>query len=194
MPARPSQWTETPDLYGEVVTLVPLRDHHTDGLIAAADDDEVFDWMPVARPRTPADVAAMLDTLDRGGCRAWAQIDQASGEVAGITTYYDVSPGTRSLAIGFTWLGRRWWRTGINRDAKRLLLHRAFDDLGAVRVVWHVDGRNTRSQTAVEALGATREGVLRKHKQRRDGSWRDTVQFAMTDDDWPEVRERLASR
>jgi RimJ/RimL family protein N-acetyltransferase len=74
------------------------------------------------------------------------------------------------------------------------MLGHAFDILGAVRVVWHTDILNTRSQAAIERLGATREGVLRKHRLRFDGSWRDTVQYAMTDEDWPAARDRLVAR
>ena len=98
------------------------------------------------------------------------------------------------MGIGHTFLGRPWWRTGINTEAKLLLLSRAFDDLGAVRVAWHTDIRNVRSQAAIERLGATREGVLRMHRQRPDGSWRDTVQYAMTVDEWPKAQARLRER
>jgi RimJ/RimL family protein N-acetyltransferase len=96
--------------------------------------------------------------------------------------------------IGHTWLGQRWWRTGHNTEAKLLLLSHAFETLGAVRVVFHTDLRNTRSQGAIERLGAVREGVLRKHRRRWDGSWRDTVQYAMVDDEWPAAKETLATR
>ena len=91
-------------------------------------------------------------------------------------------------------LGRPWWRTGVNTEAKLLLLGRAFDTLGAVRVDWHTDIRNIRSQAAIERLGATREGVLRLHRQRPDGTWRDTVQYAMTVDEWPNAQARLRER
>ena len=114
--------------------------------------------------------------------------------MAGTTSLYEVDPQSRSLAIGHTWLGRAWWRTGHNTDAKLLLMTHAFDTLAAVRVVWHTDIRNTRSQAAIERLGARKEGVLRKHRLRRDGSWRDTVQYGMTDEDWPAARGRLQQR
>ena len=117
-----------------------------------------------------------------------------SGDVAGSTSFYDVNPALRTLAIGHTWLARRFWRTGHNTESKLLLLTHAFDVLGAARVVWHTDVRNERSQAAIARLGAQREGEFRKHRLRRDGSWRTTVQFAMTDDDWPAARERLTAR
>ena len=114
--------------------------------------------------------------------------------IFGTTSLYEVVPAVRTLAIGHTWLGKPWWRTGHNTESKLLLLSYAFDDLGAARVVWHTDIHNERSQAAIARLGAAREGVLRKHRIRFDGSWRDTVQYSMTDDDWPAARDRLSSR
>ena len=143
----------------------------------------------VAHPVTLEDatrhIAAALDARDRGARLPYAQIDAATGEFAGTTSFYEVNPALRALGIGHTWLGQRWWRTGHNTESKLLMMTFAFETLGAVRVVWHTDIFNTRSQAAIERLGATREGVLRKHRLRYDGSWRDTVQYAMVDDDWP---------
>lgn len=195
MSVLPSHWYETPDLHGDHVTLSQLRPHHAAGVLAAADDNEVFRWLSHTRPTTLAEAEALVHTyLTTENMDAWAQFDMASGELAGLTTYYDIDPTLRSLAIGHTWLGKRHHRTAINTEAKLLLLQHAFEGLHAVRVVWHTDIYNEQSQESIERLGATREGVLRKHRIRRDGSWRDTVQFAMTDDDWPAVRERLAER
>jgi RimJ/RimL family protein N-acetyltransferase len=115
----------------------------------------------------------------------------STGEVAGTTSYYDIDPANRTIAIGYTALGRRWWRTAVNTEAKLLLLGRAFEELGAVRVQWHTDLRNLRSQASIERLGAVREGVQRKHRLLPDGSWRDTVLYSMTDDQWPAARQRL---
>lgn len=195
MSARPSQWYETPDLDGDHVSLTQLRRHHAAGVLTAADDDSVFDWMSDTRPATVEGATALVErTLARREFVTWAQVDRASGDVAGMTSYYDIDPAVRTVAIGHTWLGRRFWRTGLNTEAKLLLLGRAFDVLGAVRLVWHTDIYNERSQAAIARLGATREGVLRKHRIRRDGSWRDTVQYSITDDDWPGVRDALAAR
>lgn len=190
-----SQWYETPDLPGDHVKLVQLHEHHAAGVLAAADDDEVFQWLRVKRPTTLADaktlVAGYLDDPQRFG---WAQIDQHSNELAGLTTFYDIDPESRSVAIGYTWLGKKHWRTALNTEAKLLLLTRAFDVLGCVRVVWHTDSKNERSQEAIERIGGVREGVLRKHRLRLDGSWRDTVSFSMLDDEWPTARKKLEER
>ncbi len=194
MSAIASLWSQAPDLIGDLVRLVPLGPQHAEGLLAASDDDEIFDLQAFARPTTIDEAAALIELyLSRTGSISWAQIDQRSNQVAGLTTYYDIDPVQRTVAIGSTWLGRRFWRTGINTEAKLLLLRRAFDDLGCARVVWHVDIQNVRSQAAVERIGAVREGVLRKHRLRRDGSWRDTVLYSMTDDEWPAARDALHS-
>ena len=197
---NPDHWYALPVLTGRLVRLAPLTIEDAPGYLAAAADDaeEVFRWLTTSAPRTLADaqaqVAAGLAARARGVRLPYAQFDARTGEFAGSTSYYEVDPAARAIAIGHTWLGRRWWRSGVNTEAKLLLLSHAFDTLGAARVVWHTDIRNERSQAAIARLGATREGVLRKHRIRPDGSWRDTVQYAMTDDDWPGVRQRLGDR
>ncbi|MEH3032580.1 MAG: GNAT family protein [Aeromicrobium erythreum] len=190
------EWTRVPDLVGDHVRLTALRPEHADALVAAADDDEVFRWLTYRRPTDRAAMSAVIDLmLSRTPQQlAWTQVDQRTGDPVGVTTYYEIDPAQRSLAIGWTWLGSRAWRTGINTEAKLLLLTRAFETLGCVRVVWHTDHRNERSQAAIERLGATFEGSMRKHKQRPDGSWRDTFTYSMLDDEWPDAKARLVER
>src|ERR1700691_6697696 len=152
----------------------------------------------LAQPVTLEDAARQMSAAwadrARGARLPYAQIDAARGEFAGTTSFSEVNPALRGLSSGHTWLGQRWWRTGHNTESKLLMLGFAFETLGAVRVVWHTDILNTRSQAAIERLGAVREGVLRKHRLRFDGSWRDTVQYAMVDDAWPAARAALAAR
>lgn len=189
-------------LAGSLVLLRPMVVEDSEGYLAAAHAGDgaadVFAHLAIGVPHHLRDavdhITAALTARARGDRFAYAQVDRASGAFIGTTSFYEVSPATRSLAIGHTWLGRRWWRTGHNTDAKLVLLSHAFEVLGAVRVVWHTDVRNERSQAAIARLGARHEGILRKHRIRPDGTWRDTVQFAMTDDDWPSVRDRLAAR
>jgi RimJ/RimL family protein N-acetyltransferase len=195
-----------PVLTGRLVRLEPLALEHARGYLAAAGDptaaEEVFRWLNPAGgaspPRTPADaashIAGALAQRARGERLPYAQIDARTGEFIGTTSLYEVVPGLRTVAIGHTWIGRRWWRTGVNTESKLLLLTYAFDALGAVRVVWHTDIRNVRSQEAIERLGAKKEGILRKHRLRRDGTWRDTVQYSMTDEEWPSARAALTAR
>ena len=198
----PDLWYALPVLSGRLIRLEPLALEHAPGYLAAAgpadDAAEVFRWMSPAAPQTVADaeghILTALAARARGERFAYAQLDAGTGEVAGTTSYYEVDPAARAIAIGHTWLGRRWWRTGHNTESKLLMLTHAFDTLGAARVSWHTDLNNTRSQEAIDRLGATREGVLRKHRIRRDGSWRDTVQYAMVDDDWPAAKALLEKK
>jgi RimJ/RimL family protein N-acetyltransferase len=201
------EWYTLPVLTGRLIRLEPLAVEHAAGYLAAAgtgpDAEELFRWLsppggarrqPVSLDDARRHIIAALAARARSERFPYAQLDVATGEVAGTTSLYEVDPKARALAIGHTWLGKRWWRSGHNTEAKLLLLTYAFETLGAVRVVWHTDILNVRSQQAIERLGATKEGVLRKHRLRFDGSWRDTVQYAMTDDDWPSARDRLAGR
>ncbi|MEO8889128.1 MAG: GNAT family protein [Jatrophihabitantaceae bacterium] len=205
--SSPELWYALPVLTGRLIRLEPLALEHAAGYLAAAGPREhaaeVFRWLSppsghVAEPLTVQDaeahILAALGARARGQRFAYAQLDAVSGEVAGSSSYYEVNPALRTLGIGHTWLGRRWWRTGHNTESKLLMLTHAFDTLGAARVVWHTDIYNERSQAAIARLGATREGELRKHRIRADGSWRTTVQYSMTDDDWPAARDRLAAR
>ncbi|MFN2519304.1 MAG: GNAT family N-acetyltransferase [Jatrophihabitantaceae bacterium] len=198
----PDLWYALPILSGTFIRLEPLAVEHAPGYLAAAgpahDAAEGFRWMHPSEPHTRADaerdILIALAARARGERFAYAQVDARTGEFAGSTSYYEVNPALRAIAIGHTWLGRRWWRTGHNTESKLLMLTHAFDVLGAARVVLHTDLKNTRAQDAIARLGATREGVLRKHRIRRDGSWRDSVQYALIDDDWPAIRARLTDR
>ncbi|SCL33313.1 Protein N-acetyltransferase, RimJ/RimL family [Micromonospora pallida] len=193
-----SPWLDPVPMRGAHVLLEPLDLAHADELFDATDDPEV--WRHLGSPR-PADatgvrelVAEALAAHHRGGRVPWVQRCAVTGAVIGTTSYYEVDPDRGAVAIGYTFLGRPWWRSAVNTEAKLLLLTRAFEELGARRVVWHTDIRNERSQRAIERLGTTREGVLRMHRQRPDGSWRDTVQYSMIVDEWPEAQRQLRER
>ncbi|WP_149259029.1 GNAT family N-acetyltransferase [Actinomadura sp. K4S16] len=191
-------WFERPVLTGRYVRLEPLAAEHSDGLFEASKDPGLWTWMNERQPAGAADMRALVDTAlaacERGLRLPWVQIDAVTGEVAGMTSYYEISPSHRGLCIGHTWLGARWHRTGLNTEAKLLLMGRAFGDLGAIRVGWHTQVRNERSRAAIERLGASFEGVHRKHRIRADGSIRDTAAYAMTDDEWPAAERALRAR
>ncbi|MGW0564251.1 GNAT family N-acetyltransferase [Streptomyces sp. NPDC003016] len=193
-----SAWFERPTLTGRYVRLEPLTTGHAEGLFEALKDPAVWTWLSKKQPAGAAGMRKIVEGLlakqEKGDSVALAQIDVATGEVAGSTSYYEIEPAHRGIAIGSTWLGSRFQRTGINTEAKLLLLGRAFDGLGARRVTWHTDHRNERSQRAIERLGARREGVLRGHRTRPDGTVRDTVVYSMLCDEWPPAREALTAR
>ncbi|QTJ67097.1 GNAT family N-acetyltransferase [Rhodococcus sp. ZPP] len=187
-------WFARPTLTGTHVRLEPLCDDHVDALLAAVDDPRIFHWTSVDITDRK-DAATFVRAANEDPTRlAYAQIDLATNILVGSTSYYLIDPRNRCLAIGHTWLSRSAQGTLINADSKLLLLRRAFEDLGAVRVEWHTDERNAHSRGAIAKLGAEFEGILRKHRRRRDGSWRNTALFSMTDDDWPRVCPRLQAR
>lgn len=165
------------------VRLEPLAPGHAEGLWAAA-DDEVFAHLPYDRPPT---VDAMRDwiaaALRRDGLRLPFAV-LAGGEVAGTTSYWYPDPVRRQVEIGSTWLGRPWWRTGVNREAKGLLLAHAFTGLGCAKVVFRTDPANIRSQAALERLGAHRDGLVRRDWPRGDGAWRDSVYYSVLREEW----------
>ncbi|GAA2862582.1 hypothetical protein Acy02nite_53570 [Actinoplanes cyaneus] len=199
LPGNPATEWQTPVLLeGRHVRLEPLSPAHAPGMFEALDDEEIWRYIPMPQARTVEDVAADIAEVIRGQWRGdrsgWAQVDPATGTVMGITTFHDVDPDRRTLGIGHTMLGRKWWRSGVNTEAKLLLLERAFDVLGAVKVFWYTDIRNERSQRAIARLGASRDGVIRSQRPRPDGSLRDTVVFAMTADEWPAAAQRLRDR
>jgi RimJ/RimL family protein N-acetyltransferase len=186
-------WVEPVTLTGAHVVLEPAADRHVADLLAAAQDELVWAWLPWPRPRTEADVAAMLEG-ERRVAHPFAQVEAASGRAVGITTYRDVDERHQTLEIGGTWLGRPWWRTAINTEAKLLFLGHAFETLHANRVAIKTDIRNERSQVAIERLGAVREGVLRHQYVRRDGTLRDTVLYSVIPEEWPAMRAHLRAR
>jgi RimJ/RimL family protein N-acetyltransferase/nitroimidazol reductase NimA-like FMN-containing flavoprotein (pyridoxamine 5'-phosphate oxidase superfamily) len=199
LPGAPqSPWLDPVLLNGRHVRLERLSPAHTDGLFEAFADDAVWEFLPRRRPPTREAMAAHVDDLLRRHWQGlqvpWAQVDPATGTVLGMTTYHDIDETNRSVGIGHTVLGRRWWRSGVNTEAKLMLLARAFDVLGAEKVFWYTDIRNERSQRAIASLGASRDGLIRAQRLRPDGTWRDTVVFALTADEWPAAAKRLRDR
>ena len=193
-----SAYFDRPVMAGRHVRLEPLTLDHAEGLLAALSDPSVWTWIHVHQPADLPEMRAFVsDLLARQEDRTqvtWAQFDAATGEVAGVTAYHDLVPKDRGLCIGGTFLGPRWQRTGVNTEAKLMLLGRAFDTLGVIRVGWTTHHRNSRSQRAIERLGAQRDGVLRNHKIMPDGSIRHTVVYSMTDTEWPAARKALLAR
>jgi RimJ/RimL family protein N-acetyltransferase len=183
---------------GEHVVLEPLQMSHVDDLYAATRDADVWRFLTIRQPGTRDEMAAIVSTALRahalGNRVPWVQRSAMSGEVVGTTSYHEPDPELGTVEIGHTMLGRRWWRTGVNTEAKLMLLERAFGELGAERVTWQTDVRNERSQAAIARLGATREGVLRRNRRRADGSWRDSVLYSMTAPEWPRARQALRAR
>lgn len=184
-------------LQAEGVRLEPLTMAHVPGLRAAAADGELWNLRVTSVPRpedTEAYVAQALEMQARGERLPWAVVDAASSQVLGCTSYHDIVPAVRRVEIGYTWYARSVQRSHVNTSAKLLLMAHAFDTLDCNVVGWRTDILNLASQRAIERLGAHKDGVLRCHALRRDGSIRDTVMYSLLAAEWPAVRARLQAR
>ncbi len=184
-------------LEGRGIRLEPLSLEHEPGLGAAAADGALWELWYTSVP-APGETAAYIDTALAGQAAGhmlpWAVRDLASGEIVGTTRYHDIVPAIERVEIGWTWYAARCQRTHVNTTCKLLLLAHAFESLGCAVVGLRTDTFNVRSQRAIEALGATREGVLRHHQARRDGTVRDSVMFSILASEWREVKRHLELR
>ncbi|WP_431098112.1 GNAT family N-acetyltransferase [Polaromonas aquatica] len=173
------------------VRLVPLALAHEAGLKAAAADGELWKLRVTSVPE-PHETRSYIETaLATANRLAFAVTDAATGEVLGSTSYHDIVPNLKRVEIGYTWYAARCQRTHVNTTCKLLMLTHAFDTLGCNIVGWRTDNFNHASQRAIERLGARKDGVLRGHALRRDGTIRDTVMYSLADGEWPEVKAQL---
>ena len=180
-------------LSGTHVRLEPLERRHLPDLFAAGGgDEELWRWQGGPAPHTEEELGGKLDAVLAGPYVAFAVVRAESA--VGWTTYMDIEVQHERLEIGWTWYGRAHWRSPVNTETKVLLLTHAFEDLGMGRVQLKTDQMNLRSQAAIARLGATREGVLRRHMRRHDGTWRDTVYFSILADEWAAIKLRLSQR
>lgn len=190
--------TPTPTtLERDGIRLEPLTPAHRDGLIAAASDGELWHLWVTSVP-APDETAEYIDTAlagQRAGTMLpWAVRDLASGAIVGSTRYHDIVPAIDRVEIGYTWYGRSRQRTATNTTCKCLLLQHAFEVVGCRVVGLRTDNFNFTSQRAIERLGAKKDGVLRHHYARRDGTVRDSVMYSILATEWPDVKRHLESR
>ncbi len=176
------------------IELVPLALDHEAGLRAAAADGELWNIRVTSVPEPENTRRYIEDALrmrEEGNRFPFAVTDEATGTVLGSTSYHDIVPAVRRVEIGWTWYARRCQRTHINTTAKLLLLTHAFETLGCHVVGWRTDNFNHASQKAIERLGARKDGVIRGHALRRDGTIRDTVMYSLRSGEWPEAKAQL---
>ena len=181
-------------LEGARVGLEPMTRDHVADIAAAARDGELWTIRVTSVPapgEEQAYVEAALKGYADGHMLPFVVRDKASGKVIGSTRYHDIVPAVERLEIGYTWYGRSWQRTHVNTTCKLLLMTHAFETLGAKLVGWRTDNYNFASQKAIERLGARKDGVLRHHALRRDGTIRDTVMYSLLAGEWPEVKAHL---
>lgn len=187
-------WT-TPTLTGRHVRLAPLEAAHADALRAAAADGDLWTlrYTSVPGPQ-PGDAEAYIDAAlaqrDAGTALPFAVFD-AAGDLVGSTRFYDIDRSVPRVKLGYTWYARRAQRTGLNTEAKLLLIGHAFERLACASVTLETSHENLRSQAAILRLGAQRDGVLRAHMRHRDGTLRDTHVFSILHDEWPAIADAL---
>ena len=182
---------------GHGVRLEPLTSGHQQGLVAAAGDGRLWELWFTSVPdpgQTDAYIADALEGQRAGHMLPWAVRDLATGLVAGSTRFHDIAAAIDRVEIGYTWYGSRWQRTHVNTACKLLLLTHAFEELGCKVVGFRTDNFNFASQRAIAALGARKDGVIRHHHPRRDGSVRDSVMYSILAGEWPDVKKHLVGR
>jgi RimJ/RimL family protein N-acetyltransferase len=187
----------TTRLAGSIVVLEPLREEHADELWEAAQPAEIWEWLAhVGSSREYFDrwMELSLAEAEEGKAGPFATRRQDSGRLIGSSRYLNVRPADRVVEIGWTWLTPSAWKTGANLEAKLLMLEHAFETLGCVRVEFKTDARNERSRSALAALPAQFEGILRRHMIMPDVGQRDSAYYSVIDEEWPEVRANLKRR
>ena len=179
------------------IRLEPLSPEHHDGFVAAATDGELWNLWFTSVPEpasTRTYINEALQGQDAGHMLPWAVRDIAANAIVGSTRYHDIVAAIDRVEIGYTWYAGRCQRTNVNTTCKLLLLEHAFDTLGCAVVGLRTDNFNFRSQQAIERLGAKKDGVLRHHQARRDGTVRDSVLYSILKIEWPDVRRHLELR
>ena len=176
------------------VRLVPLALEHEEGLRQAAADGMLWNIRVTSVPE-PQDTRKYIEdalAMREAGHRfAFCVVDEASGRVLGSSSYHDIVPAIKRVEIGYTWYAKSVQRSHVNTTCKLLLMTHAFETLGCHVVGWRTDNFNFASQAAIERLGARKDGVLRGHALRRDGTIRDTVMYSLRSGEWPEVKAQL---
>lgn len=187
-------YVEPVTLTSNTVQLLPMTSDHEAGLAAAAADGELWKIRVTSVPepdQTRGYIEQALRMREEGTRFPFVVLDGATQTIMGTTSYHDMVPEVGRVEIGYTWYARRYQRTHVNTTCKLLMLTHAFETLGCNVVGWRTDNFNFASQAAIERLGAKKDGVLRGHALRRDGTIRDTVMYSLHRGEWPEVKAHL---
>lgn len=200
MPATPFDdlFQRPPTLEGRRVRLEPFAERHREGLMSALDDPAVWRWVKIDPSGDRAGLDAWFDNaLAQTAARqefGFVTVDRADGRPLGSSRYLALRPADRGLEIGWSLVSPAAWGSGANSEAKLLMLEYAFEQLGCARVEFKTDARNERARAALAALPARFEGIFRKHMLMFGDRWRDSAWYAITDDEWPQTRDRLQQR
>jgi len=184
-------------LQGRHIRLEPLTLNHLGGLCEIGLDPDLWRWIPApvkSRDDLRDYIRLALQWQTDGTALPFATVEQSTGRVVGSTRYMNIDKPNRHVEIGATWIGRPWQRTVVNTEAKYLMLCHAFETLGCFRVELKTDALNQQSRSAILRIGASQEGIFRKHVVCADGRLRDSVYFSIIDSEWPEVKARLEEK
>jgi len=195
--AKSPDWFARVGIMGSRVALEPLDARHENDLAAAGADPLIWRWLPAAH-HLPGSMKTFVEqaaaAVEERSAVVFATMDLNSGRAVGSTRYHHIAPEHRRLEIGVTWIGTGFQRSHVNTEAKYLQLWYAFETLRCRRVELKADVENQKSRAAIRRLGATEEGIFRKHMLYADGRNRDNVYFSIVDDDWPRVRDMLRQK
>ncbi|HEY8941492.1 MAG TPA: GNAT family protein [Cellvibrio sp.] len=187
-------WLYQTTLTGKIVTLIPLKREHTDALLEASSDGELWKLWYTSAPNSKT-INAYLDKAfndqDAGVALLFAVVDNATQKIIGTTRYCNADNLNHRVEIGYTWYAKSYQRTGVNTECKYLLLTHAFETLNSIAVEFRTHWHNQASRTAIARLGAKQDGVLRNHQKNAEGVYRDTVVFSIIDQEWPTVKKNL---
>ena len=182
-------------LKGHGVMLEPMTAEHDVDLAVAVADGKLWELWYTAAPEpatAAAYIAAALDGEKAGHMLPWVVRELKTGNIVGSTRYHDIVPAIDRVEIGYTWYAKSWQRTNVNTASKLLLLTHGFETVGCKVIGLRTDNFNFASQRAIERLGANKDGVLRHHQARRDGTVRDSVMYSILATEWPDVKRHLA--
>lgn len=192
-----TNWLYETTLNGNLVTLAPLKRDHTDALLAAASDGELWNLWYTSIPNDKT-ISTYLDQAfkDQAEARAllFVVIENATQKIIGTTRYCNADSLNKRVEIGYTWYAKSFQRTGINTECKYLLLTQAFETLNCIAVEFRTHWHNQASRAAIARLGAKQDGILRNHQKSPEGIYRDTVVFSIIDQEWPCVKKNLEYR
>jgi N-acetyltransferase len=193
----PGAWFARSVLEGEFVRLEPISLDHLAGLTEAGRDPQIWTWMPADGSTADGMVAiveAAIAGLEARTMLPFVTIERATNRVVGSSRYLNLAPADLRLEIGWTWIDPAFQRTAVNTEAKLLMLGRAFDELGCRRVELKTDALNEQSRAAILGIGATFEGIFRRHMVMAGGRARDSACYSILDGEWPAIRDRLRAR
>lgn len=192
-----NSWFKEINLEGSLVQLIPLQKTHKEGLLNAAADGALWELWFTSVPNSQnidAYINHALAQKEKGLEFPFVVINKADNTIIGSTRYYGATPEHRRLEIGYTWYAKSHQRTGVNTECKLLLLSYAFEQMNCIAVQFMTSAHNKASRAAITRIGAKQDGILRNHRLHDNGTYRDSVVFSITEDEWPLIKKSLKEK